>query len=89
MADNVLFHGMVPVAEVTVAEDDIGGDTKAQGGKRGGLAPTSNPRRLKIARSLHDFNKRVRGDDRVEMLLLPLRDGLSVIRWREGMYPAD
>lgn len=87
LADNVLFHELVPLAEAAAAENPQGpvatGETVAR--KGGGLAPT--PRRLKIAQSLDGFNKRVRDDDRVEALMLPLRDGLSVVRWRDGRYP--
>lgn len=46
------------------------------------LAPS--PRRLKIAASLHEFNKRVQDDERVEVLILPLRDGLSIVRWKDS-----
>lgn len=59
------------------------GAKKPLGG--GVLAPT--PRRLKIAASLDGFNKRVKEDGRVEVLMLPLRDGLSVVTWRKGGYP--
>ncbi len=30
--------------------------------------------------ALHDFNKKVLGDGRVENVLLPIRDGLMVVR---------
>lgn len=53
----------------------------------GGLLPAT-PRRLKIAESLDGFNKRLKEDGRVEVLMLPLRDGLSVVTWRRGGYPA-
>lgn len=33
-----------------------------------------------IAQAIHEFNNRVREDDRVEQLFLPLRDGLFIIR---------
>ena len=29
---------------------------------------------------LHDFNQRIQADERVENVLLPIRDGLMVIR---------
>lgn len=87
LADNVLFHELVPLAEAAAAEDLQGSVATVETAARkvGGLAPT--PRRLKIAQSLDGFNKRVRDDDRVEVLMLPLRDGLSVVRWRDGRYP--
>ena len=34
----------------------------------------------KNARAMHAFNKKIKGDDRVEQVLLPLRDGLMLIR---------
>lgn len=115
LADNVLFHELVPLAEAmgaAAATAAAGGGTEtgnSEGGAGGGeqpsptasssqssslppgvvgagiLAPT--PRRLKIAESLDGFNKRVREDPRVEVLMLPLRDGLSVVTWRGGGYP--
>lgn len=36
------------------------------------------------ARALRDFNERVHADERVENLLLPLRDGLMMVRKREN-----
>lgn len=138
LADNVLFHELVPMAEVMAAAagappaqgavntaqdsgkaagdrkdvDDIvdklqpsvfGTDLTGSGlqeslprreeEKRqqvgvvgGGLLPAT-PRRMKIAESLDGFNKRVKEDGRVEVLMLPLRDGLSVVTWRRGGYP--
>lgn len=124
LADNVLFHELVPLAEATAApaaaatpqEDTpptgtadklqvsdggtsreipparaeeekakVAATTAAAAVGAGVLAPT--PRRMKIAESLDAFNKRVREDPRVEVLMLPLRDGLSVVRWRSGAYP--
>lgn len=34
----------------------------------------------KSARALHDFNRKIKDDPRVEVVMLPLRDGISVIR---------
>lgn len=129
LADNVLFHELVPLAEAmgtaaaaaatataagTVASQKKRPQDSAGRGKQevdpsaerrkhlsereispqerenkplggGVLVPT--PRRLKIAESLDGFNKRVREDERVEVLMLPLRDGLSVVTWRTGGYP--
>lgn len=96
LADNVLFHDMVPLVEAEGVENASEGNPKlsaaevststneSTGGGNGEALFLPTPRRLKIAGSLDEFNKRVLGDDRVEVLLLPLRDGLSVIRWREG-----
>lgn len=89
LADNVLFHEMVPLAEALSTQENTRGELRSNIGEapsRGGtLSP--NPRRLKIAESLDGFNKRVRDDERVEVLMLPLRDGLSVVTWRDGRYP--
>ena len=39
-----------------------------------------NRRKRKLAATMHRFNDAVRQDDRVEVVMLPMRDGLSVIR---------
>ncbi len=111
LADNVLFHELVPLAEAMGAAAKAArtetGNSRGEAGSEeqrlpaaassqgsssptgvvgaGVLAPT--PRRLRIAESLDGFNKRVREDARVEVLMLPLRDGLSVVTWRAGGYP--
>lgn len=36
--------------------------------------------RSKNARAIHSFNKKVKADDRIEHVLVPLRDGLMVVR---------
>eukprot|EP00752_Nemacystus_decipiens_P009655 g8626.t1 len=126
LADNVLFHELVPMAEAAAtaaaappaqvavevdtdqsSEKVAGGgnefnkrqprvsegleEQRQQRGRRGGVVGggvlPATPRRMKIAESLDGFNKRVKKDDRVEVLMLPLRDGLSVITWRQGGYP--
>lgn len=132
LADNVLFHELVPLAEAmgaaaaaaaaeppaqgavgmaqipegfagevqeidrvkpSVSETGLreswpgpGTEEKRPGVVGGGVLPAT-PRRLKIAESLDGFNKRVKEDSRVEVLMLPLRDGLSVVTWRRGGYP--
>lgn len=37
-------------------------------------------RARKLANAVHDFNRAIVEDDRVEVILLPIRDGLSIIR---------
>jgi len=37
-------------------------------------------RKEKIAQALHDFNRHVQDDHRTSQLLLPIRDGLSIIQ---------
>lgn len=39
-----------------------------------------NRRARKLATIMHRFNEAIANDDRVEVLVLPIRDGLSVIR---------
>lgn len=117
LADNVLFHELVPVAEEMAAasaapaqnsesvageEEKIGAIVSDRGvglqeslPGRGDKLPVvvgrgvlpATPRRLKIAESLDGFNKRVKEDGRVEVVMLPLRDGLSVVTWRRGGFP--
>lgn len=66
-----------------------GEEPRPRNGAVGGGVLAATPRRMKIAESLDGFNKKVRDDCRVEALMLPLRDGLSVVRWRDGGYPGD
>lgn len=40
-------------------------------------------------RALHEFNQKVMADDRVENVLLPIRDGLMVIRKKSGPLKRD
>jgi caffeoyl-CoA O-methyltransferase len=40
-------------------------------------------------RALHEFNEKVMSDDRVENVLLPIRDGLMVIRKKSGPLKRD
>lgn len=124
LADNVLFHELVPLAEASLSAPNSPGNlptAKKEGerprrdgaslsahnspgnfpaAKKEGEGPRCDgavgsgllavtPRRMKIAESLDIFNKKVRDDCRVEVVMLPLRDGLSVVRWRDGGYPDD
>jgi len=36
---------------------------------------------------LRKFNDRIAEDDRVDVCVLPMFDGLALIKWRPGMYP--
>eukprot|EP00903_Cladosiphon_okamuranus_P012916 g12059.t1 len=130
LADNVLFHELVPMVEAVAAAtaaaappqesvDTAHNREKTEGGGNevdnlqpsaseigagsglqhaslgrekwprvvGGGALPATPRRMKIAESLDGFNKHVKADGRVEVVMLPLRDGLSVVTWRPGGYP--
>lgn len=135
LADNVLFHELVPMAETMAAattappappaqrtvntmhnpekavgggnnevdklqpsvsetgtgsglQDSLPGREERRPGVVGGGVLPATPRRMKIAESLDGFNKHVKEDGRVEVVMLPFRDGLSVVTWRPGGYPA-
>jgi caffeoyl-CoA O-methyltransferase len=68
LADNVLFKGKV----LNSAARAAGGQTKELN--------YWQRRHQDIADDLHDFNVYVNKDPRTEAVLLPLRDGLTVIR---------
>jgi predicted O-methyltransferase YrrM len=76
LADNVLFKGLV-----TNSPGCSGG-----GGNGAVAQPEKKPlnywkrRHQDIADALHEFNDYVNKDDRSSVVLLPLRDGLSIIR---------
>lgn len=91
LADNVLFHGMVPLVgdipvdvenKSTMSWKALEASSERRKPRVDSFAPSL--RRLKIAASLHEFNKRVQDDERVEVLILPLRDGLSIVRWKDS-----
>mmetsp|Transcript_32189 Transcript_32189/g.42442 ORF Transcript_32189/g.42442 Transcript_32189/m.42442 type:complete len:786 (-) Transcript_32189:326-2683(-) len=68
LADNVLYKGGV----IEFDEDsavELSTDKKEK-------------RQQKIAQSLHSFNQHVKEDTETEQVILPIRDGLTVIRWK-------
>eukprot|EP00667_Euglena_gracilis_P015393 EG_transcript_16005 len=69
LADNVLWKGLV------LAHDpDLAAHTPAP-------ASAGRPERMAtMAAALHRFNAHVRADPRTEVVLIPLRDGLTLIR---------
>jgi predicted sulfurtransferase/predicted O-methyltransferase YrrM len=78
LVDNVIWKG------VGLAGDDgdeenpnlpASNDASKQEIKRG-------RRQRKLAKIMHEFNERILADDRVDVVMLPLRDGLSIIRRR-------
>ena len=74
VVDNVLWKGLVLEASTgefvsVMDKEDLG---KAELRK--------NRRARKLANTMHKFNSAIANDDRAEVLLLPMRDGLSVIR---------
>ncbi|CAM9184214.1 unnamed protein product [Choristocarpus tenellus] len=78
LADNVLFHSLVPLAEANAATEP---DIDMPPAEAMSMLPTG--RRGKIASALDEFNKMLRADPRVEVLMLTMRDGLTVARWRD------
>ncbi|CAM9758714.1 unnamed protein product [Discosporangium mesarthrocarpum] len=79
VADNVLFHSLVPLAEAV--EDNLQHQEVSPEQARA-LLPSGRHR--KIAQALNGFNKKLRSDPRVEVVMLTMRDGLSVVRWRDS-----
>jgi predicted O-methyltransferase YrrM len=74
VVDNVLWKGLVLEASTgkftSIAETE---DTIP-------IEVRKNRRARKLATTMHRFNAAIAIDDRVEVLVLPMRDGLSVIR---------
>lgn len=70
--DNVLFRGEVAQLELGNIQIDESQLIKQR------MRSVRESR--KIARKIHNFNTHIRDDDRVEQLLLPFRDGLTIAR---------
>lgn len=74
VVDNVLWKGLVLEASsgnfASLAESAETGDDEIR----------KNRRARKLANQMHQFNAAMVGDERVEIVMLPMRDGLSVIR---------
>ena len=74
VVDNVLWKGLVVEASngefSSLTENETIEDTELR----------KNRRAKKLANKMHRFNQWIASDERVEVLVLPLRDGLSVIR---------
>ena len=70
LVDNVLWKGAVT--------EDKAEEEKGAGG--GGRDIKRNRRKRKLAKIMHEFNENIVEDHRVEVVVLPLRDGLSIIR---------
>lgn len=77
IVDNVLWKGLVldaaagggVVVEQVAPEQDVVDESLRR-----------NRRARKLANKMHRFNTAMANDPRVEVLVLPMRDGLSVIR---------
>jgi predicted O-methyltransferase YrrM len=75
IVDNVLWKGLVVEAaqgDFSSSDDDNETDDQLR----------KNRRARKLANTMHRFNRAIVEDPRVEVLVLPVRDGLSVIRKR-------
>ena len=75
IVDNVLWKGLVVEAaqgDFSSSDDDDETDDQLR----------KNRRARKLANTMHRFNRAIVEDPRVEVLVLPVRDGLSVIRKR-------
>jgi O-methyltransferase len=76
VVDNVLWKGLVLEASAGVFSslEEFADSEEAELRK--------NRRARKLANKMHRFNSEIVQDNRVEVLVLPMRDGLSVIRKR-------
>lgn len=77
LVDNVLWKGLVLGAGRNTGGYDSGDELSDDE-----ESLRKNRRARKLANKMHRFNSAVRRDDRVEVLLLNVRDGLSMIRKR-------
>jgi predicted O-methyltransferase YrrM len=74
VVDNVLWKGLV----LEASAGEFASATDSEGA--GNLEARKNRRARKLATTMHHFNLAVANDNRVEVMVLPIRDGLSVIR---------
>jgi predicted O-methyltransferase YrrM len=74
VVDNVLWKGLVLEASSGEFTSIVDADDKIPSEVR------KNRRARKLAATMHRFNSAIARDNRVEVLVLPMRDGLSVIR---------
>ena len=77
VVDNVLWKGLVLEASTGDFSSQYGDDTNNDDEQI-----RRNRRARKLATKMHRFNCEIIKDDRVEVIILPMRDGLSVIRKR-------
>lgn len=83
VVDNVLWKGLVLDASKSgsdyESDDEYSSDSEESDSKEREKL-RKNRRARKLATKMHKFNSAILQDDRVEVLLMPLRDGLSLIR---------
>lgn len=75
VVDNVLWKGMVPQLYTSLPEERVERNRQRQ---RAGVM--SLVEADKYAEAMHSFNCAARDDPRTQVVLLPVRDGLSLIR---------
>lgn len=75
VVDNVLWKGMVPQLYTSLPEERVERNRQRQ---RAGVM--SLVEADKYAEAMHSFNVAARDDPRTQVVLLPVRDGLSLIR---------
>jgi predicted O-methyltransferase YrrM len=76
VVDNVLWKGLV----LEASSGEFSSVTDTPDSEKEELRKNRRARRL--ANQMHQFNTAIVQDDRVEVLMFPMRDGLSVIRKR-------
>jgi caffeoyl-CoA O-methyltransferase len=92
LVDNVLWRGRVldcqcgPRNPAHSPAHSACSSTAASGSPDGGISPEAAAKAARrdgvLAQAMHEFNVKVRRDGRLEQVVLPLRDGLSLIRVR-------
>jgi predicted O-methyltransferase YrrM len=75
IVDNVLWKGRVVELEGMSPEERVARSQERQ--KKGVMSLVEAD---KYAAAMHQFNTLVKDDNRVENVMLPMRDGLSIIR---------
>lgn len=74
VVDNVLWKGLV----LEASSGNFASLTETEETEQDELR--KNRRARKLANQMHQFNSAIVKDDRIEVMMLPMRDGLSVIR---------
>eukprot|EP00548_Thalassiothrix_antarctica_P013316 CAMPEP_0194167506 /NCGR_PEP_ID=MMETSP0154-20130528/2762_1 /TAXON_ID=1049557 /ORGANISM="Thalassiothrix antarctica, Strain L6-D1" /LENGTH=850 /DNA_ID=CAMNT_0038878419 /DNA_START=239 /DNA_END=2787 /DNA_ORIENTATION=- len=75
LVDNVLWKGLV-------LEASASNNNEQQNDNNKDISTRKGRRARKLANKMHKFNTEILKENRVEVLVLPIRDGLSVIRKR-------
>jgi predicted O-methyltransferase YrrM len=82
--DKVLKRGGIMIVDNTLWKGLV---VDVNNGTLNELSPTASDqdikksrRARKLATAVHEFNRAIVQDDRVEVILIPMRDGLSIVR---------